>query len=139
MKLLDFVKLLSLDVKSYSDGLQQDVTGGYASDLLSDVLANSKKGDIWITLQTHQNIVAVANVKGLAGIIIVGRKEPQKDTLDKAEAEKITIMTTSMSAFETAGKIYQLLKQGSRGRGTKDSSENYQLAIINYHLKLTNI
>ena len=111
MKLLDFVKLLSLDVKSYSDGLQQDVTGGYASDLLSDVLANSKKGDIWITLQTHQNIVAVANVKGLAGIIIVGRKEPQKDTLDKAEAEKITIMTTSMSAFETAGKIYQLLRR----------------------------
>ena len=110
MKLYEIVNELSLDVKSCSEGLQNDVTGGYASDLLSDVLANSKKGDIWITLQTHQNIVAVANVKGLAGIIIVGRKEPQKDTLDKAEAEKITIMTTSMSAFETAGRIYQLVK-----------------------------
>jgi len=50
MKLSDLVKELSLEVKSYEDGLQRDVTGGYASDLLSDVIANSEKDNIWITL-----------------------------------------------------------------------------------------
>jgi predicted transcriptional regulator len=110
MKLSDFLKELPLEVKAFQDGIQRDVSGGYVSDLLSDVLANSKKDDIWITLQTHPNIVAVASAKGLAGIILVGGRTPQDETLGKAEAEKIPIMTTSMSAFDITGKIYQLLK-----------------------------
>ncbi len=110
MKLLDFVKELSLEVKSYKEGLQKDVTGGYVSDLLSDVMVNSRQGNLWITLQTHPNIVAIASLRDLAGIIIIGRREPQEETLKKAEAEKITITTTQMSAFEVAGRIYQLLK-----------------------------
>jgi predicted transcriptional regulator len=110
MKISDILKELSLEVKSFKDGIQRDFTNGYVSDLLSDVLANSKEGDLWITLQTHPNIVAIAVTKGLAGIIIVGGREPQKETLQKAEAERITIMTTPRHAFEVAGRIYQLLK-----------------------------
>ncbi|MBI4710725.1 MAG: serine kinase [Nitrospirae bacterium] len=109
MKLSEIVNKLPLKVNSYSDGLQKDVKGGYSSDLLSDVLANSSEGNVWITLQTNLNIVAVASVKNLAGIIIVGNKKPPEETLKKAGEEKITIMTTTMPAFETAGKIYQLL------------------------------
>jgi hypothetical protein len=111
MKLMDLVKELSLKVETYNEGLRRDVTGGYVSDLLSDVIANSEKNNIWITLQTHPNIVAVATLKGLAGIIIVGKRQPQEETLQKAEAEKITIMTTPMPAFEVAGRIYYLLKK----------------------------
>ena len=110
MKLNDIVNKLPLKVNSYNEGLQKDVSGGYSSDLLSDVLANSMQGNVWITLQTNLNIVAVASVKNLAGIIIVGNKKPPEETLKKAEEEKITIMTTSMPAFETAGEIYQLVK-----------------------------
>ncbi len=110
MKLNDFVEELSLEVKTCKDGLQNDITGAYVSDLLSDVMANSKQGNIWITLQTHLNIVAVAGLKSLAGIIIVGSRQLQEETLQKAEAEKITIMTTPLPAFEVAGRMYQLLK-----------------------------
>lgn len=110
MKLMDLVKKLSLEIKTYKEELQRDVTDGYVSDLLSDVIANSEKDNIWITLQTHPNIVAVATLKELAGIIIVGKRQPQEETLQKAEAEKITIMTTPLPAFEVAGKIYQLIK-----------------------------
>lgn len=110
MKLVDFVKELSLEVKTCEDGLQKDVSGGYMSDLLSDVLGNSFKNNIWITLQTHQNIVAVADARDLTGIIIVGNKQPQKDTLEKAALKGITIMTTPMTAFEVCGRIYRLLK-----------------------------
>lgn len=110
MKLSDLVKELSLEVKSYKDGLHRNVASGYVSDLLSDVLANGDKDNVWITLQTHPNIVAVASVKGLAGVIIIGKRQPDEETLKKAEVEKIPIMTTPMSAFEVAGRIYQLLK-----------------------------
>lgn len=110
MKLMDLVKELSLEVKSYEEGLQKDVTGGYVSDLLSDVMANGKEGNIWITLQTHMNILAVASLKGIAGIIIVNKRQLPEETLQKAETEKITVLTTPLPAFEAAGKFYQLLK-----------------------------
>lgn len=109
MKLADLVRELSLEVKTYKQGLQNNVTGGYVSDLLSDVMANSKKDNIWITLQTHLNIVAVASLRTLSGIIIVGNRQVHEDTITRAETEKVTIMTTPMSAFEVAGKIYQLI------------------------------
>lgn len=111
MKLSDLIGELSLEVKTGTDGLQKDVTGGYVCDLLSEVLANTAKNYVWITLQTHPNIVAVASVKGLSGIIIVNGKSLQKETQQKAESEKVTIMTTPLSAFEVAGKIYQMLNR----------------------------
>lgn len=109
MKLSEVIEKLSLDVKTVNVGLEQDVTGVYVSDLLSDVMANSKEGNIWITLQTHLNIVAVAGLKTMAGIIIVNNRQPEKEIIEKAESEKIAIMTTSLPAFEVAGKLYQML------------------------------
>ena len=111
MKLGDIIEKLSLEIKTGKEGLQNDVTGAYVSDLLSDVMANSKDGNIWITLQTHLNIVAVAGLKNLAGIIIVGNRKLQEEVLQKAEAEKIVVMTTPLPAFEAAGKLYQLLNK----------------------------
>lgn len=109
MKLGDLATTLSLKVLSCNNNLQNNVTGGYVSDMLSDVLANSGEGNIWITLQRHINIVAVANLKNLAGILIVSNRQPEDGVLKKAAEESITIMTTHFSAFEAAGRIYQLL------------------------------
>jgi hypothetical protein len=109
VKLSEVVDKLSLDVKTVNDSLTQEVTGVYVSDLLSDVMANSKDGNIWITLQTHLNIVAVAGLKNLAGIIIVNNRQPEKEITEKAQSENVTIMSTSLPAFEVAGKLYQML------------------------------
>ena len=109
MKLSEVVDKLSLDVKTVDEGLQKDVTGVYVSDLLSDVMANAQDGNIWITLQTHMNIVAVAGLKNLAGIIIVNNRQPEKEINKKAESEKVTIMTTSLPAFDVAGELYKML------------------------------
>ena len=111
MKLADLVKELSLDVKTCEEGLGKEVRGAYVSDLLSDVMGNSVEGEAWITLQTHLNIVAVAGLKNLAGIIIVGNRMVQDEILKKAESEQVTILTTPLSTFEAAGRLYQLLKK----------------------------
>ncbi len=110
MKLSEIVNALSLEVKTYRDGLNSDISGAYVSDLLSDVMANSKEGNVWITLQTHLNIVAVASLKGIRGIIIVSGRRVEEAVLKKAEEEKITVMIAPMSAFDVSGRIYQLLK-----------------------------
>ncbi|MDD5168234.1 MAG: serine kinase [Syntrophales bacterium] len=85
------------------------IQGGYVGDLLSDVMANSKEGDIWITRQVHQNIVAVASLKEHAGIILVQGCEPAPDTLEKAIKENIPIMVSDLPAFEAIGEVYNLI------------------------------
>jgi len=108
MKLQELVDSLSLVVKTASANLSKEVTGGYVSDLLSDVIANIKEGSVWITLQTHQNIVAVATLKELSGIILVNNRAPDADTLKKADEEGIPILVSSLPAFEIAGLLYNL-------------------------------
>jgi hypothetical protein len=104
------IKHLNLKVYSGFDRLKTKVLDGYSGDLLSDVMANSKEGDIWMTRQVHQNIIAVASLKDHAGIILVHGAEPAKDTLEKALKENIPLMGTDLSGFEIAGKVYNILK-----------------------------
>jgi len=108
MVLQEIVNSLSLDVKTPGLALTKEVTGGYVSDLLSDVMGNASQGNIWITLQIHLNIVAVASLKGLAGIILVNNRKPDEDTLRRAIAENIPVMTSTLPTFELVGRLYAL-------------------------------
>ncbi len=101
------VKTLGLEVNTGSDQLHQEVTGGYVGDLLSDVIAHSASGNIWVTIQTHPNIVAVASMKDLAAIILAGGREPDPETLKKASEEGIPLLRSSLPAFELVGRLYQ--------------------------------
>jgi hypothetical protein len=109
MKLKEITEKLQLKVLTGQENLDVDVTGGYTSDLLSDVIANSKQGNLWITLQIHQNIIAVAKLKDLAGIIIVNNREPDDDTLEKAKEENVLLLGSEEMAFEVSGKLYELI------------------------------
>lgn len=113
MKLQEIIKQCGFELKTHEENLNQEVTGGYCSDLLSDVMANAKDGNVWITLQTHSNIVAVAVLKNLAGIIIINNREPDEGTLAKAHEENIPIMTTKLSAFGIIGKLFELGIKGN--------------------------
>jgi len=108
ISLKKIVKELNLKVMTATGSLDREISGGYASDLLSDVIAHSQKDNIWITLQVHQNIVGVAALKELAGIIIVNKREPEEETLKKAEQENIPILVTELPTFEIVGRLYKL-------------------------------
>jgi hypothetical protein len=108
MTLGEIVQALGLEVRACSDQMERAVEGGYVSDLLSDVIAGAKEGDLWVTLQLHQNIVAVAFLNNLAGIVIVGGRQPDPDTLEKAEDQGVPIMVTSLPAYVVAGRLYEM-------------------------------
>ncbi len=114
IKLSDIVDAISLEIACGEKLLDREIKGGYASDLLSDVMANSKEGDIWITLQGHPNIVAVAKLKEIAGIIMVNNRTPDEETSEKAKAEGVPIMTSTLPAFELIGKLYEMGISGIR-------------------------
>ncbi len=110
MQLDALARELGLKVRCAEGNLKREVKGGYVGDLLSDVMANGKEGDIWITRQVHQNIVAVASLKDVAGIVLIQGSEPAPDTAAKANSEGIPILVTDLSAFEIVGQIYKLIR-----------------------------
>jgi hypothetical protein len=107
MKLKEIAEKLNLETRVTND-LEVEVNSGYVSDLLSDVLANSSEKDLWITLQIHPNIVAIANMKDLAGIVIINGREPEEETVKSARQKGVSIMVSKMTAFELSGKLYTL-------------------------------
>ena len=108
MKLQEIIDNLSLKVETPSADLGREVKGAYVSDMMSDVMGNAKDGFLWITIQVHLNIIAVASLKNLSGIILVNSRVPAEDTLKKAIEENIPIMTTPLSAFDLVGRLYGL-------------------------------
>lgn len=108
MKLREVVQRAEVEVKTASEHLDTEVTGGYASDLLSAVMANAKEGNIWVTWHTHPNIVAVAVVTKLAAVALAGDRQPEAETLRKAEEEQIPILVSKLPAFELIGRLYSM-------------------------------
>lgn len=85
-----------------------EVTGALVADLLSDVLANGAPGYVWITIQTHRNVAAVASAQSLAAIIITADRQPGDELLELAAAEQVTVLTSPESSYTVAGRLYEL-------------------------------
>ena len=112
MKLAEIIQELGLEVYHGGSKLDNDVNGAYVSDLLSDVMGHAREGQIWITLQAHLNVVAIASLKELAAIVFVKGIQPGPGVLDKAREEDIPLLGSSDNTFETAGSLYKMWKGG---------------------------
>ncbi|MCX7750667.1 MAG: DRTGG domain-containing protein [Candidatus Bipolaricaulota bacterium] len=108
MELGRVVSELGLEPLATGD-LTRDVQGGYACDLLSDVLAHAEAGDLWITHQRHLNVVAVAKLRDLAGVIFARGNRPSPDVVARAAQEGVNLFLSSEPAFEVAGRLHRLL------------------------------
>ena len=86
----------------------REVDGVFVSDMLSDVMAGAKSGNLWITVQTHKNIVPAANLVDVSAIVVTSGKRVPQDTLDLANQHNIGILSTKLSTYELIGKLYAL-------------------------------
>ena len=112
MTLREMIGKLELTVVAETGALDETVSGGYVSDLLSHVMGQAKAGQIWITMQGHQNIVAVASLVGLSAVIVAGGVEPEEQTVVKARDQEVVLCKTNLSTYEVAGRLYNLELQG---------------------------
>jgi len=108
MTVNDLVKRFGLQVVAGDQGLDRQVEDGYCGDLLSEIMGNAPEGCVWLTIQGHQNIVAVAVLRNMAAIIITGGQTPDDETLEKANQEQIPILLWSDSAYQLAGRLYSM-------------------------------
>jgi predicted transcriptional regulator len=107
MTVNDLVQRFDLYVAAGKEGLDHQVQGGYCGDLLSGVMANATEGCVWLTVQVHQNIVAVAALKQMAAVVLTDGQTPDEDTQQKADKESIPLLLTSDSAFDLAGRLHE--------------------------------
>jgi len=105
------IQELELEVFAGKNKISKPVKGAYASDLLSDVMGRAKEGEVWITMQTHKNIIAVASLKDLAAIIIVNGIKPDEDVVTTAESEGVVLLGATESSFDICGKLYKKMER----------------------------
>ena len=107
----DLVERLGL--KPLSKFEDRDVDGVFVSDMLSDVMAGAKSGNLWLTIQTHKSIVPAANLVDISAIVVTSGKQVPADTISLASRYNIAILSCELATFELVGKLYGL------GFGTK--------------------
>lgn len=113
MTVRDVAEALGLEVLAGED-LDREVRGGYAADLLSDVMAHAGAGSLWVTLQTHANVAAVASLKELAGVVIANGRRPEADLVARAREHKVNLLASPLPSFEIAGRLYGMGIRGSQ-------------------------
>jgi hypothetical protein len=104
----DIVSALDLQVAAGADHIGNQVNGGYASDLLSCVMAGPKAGDVWGTLQSHPNVVAVADLLNLAAVVVTEGTQPNAETLARADEKGIPVLLARKNTFDTVGDLVAL-------------------------------
>jgi len=111
MTIENVINALDLQVFAGVNKTGRQVKGAYVSDLLSDVMGKAREGELWITMQTHKNIIAVASLKDLSAILIVNGGKPDDETIAAAEQEGVILLGTGDRSFSTCGKLYKMMER----------------------------
>jgi len=100
--------LPSIRAQVLTGSAQVGVDGCYISDLLSDVLARAQPGVLWVTIQTHRNVISVAATKDITAVLFTCDRKPDPSIVAEAEEQGIVLLRTSLTTFEAAGKLWEL-------------------------------
>ena len=109
MTLQEIIEKLDLKVLTGpQDFTSIEPSGGYTSDLLSCVMAGAQNKHLWLTLQAHANIVAVAALLDLSAIIITEDAQPDAVTINKANEQGIILLSTPAPTYLVCGQLWEL-------------------------------
>lgn len=100
--------IVKLGLKSLSKFEHREIDGVFVSDMLSDVMAGVKSGNLWVTVQTHKSIIPAANLVDVSAIIITSGKQVPQETIELANQHDIAVLITELPTFELVGKLYAL-------------------------------
>lgn len=105
MKLSDICQ--KLELKCVSQMVEKEITGVYISDMVSDVIANAKAGNLLVTIQIHSNVVAAANLVDISSILVTQGKLPTDDVIKMADKASIPILSTELNRWQVTTKLYE--------------------------------
>lgn len=105
-------KLGLIDLTGQLNAGGREISAGFASDLLSDVLANGPAGGVLVTVQVHLNVIAVAVHAELAAVIFAANRRPDESVVAKAVSEGVALLASDLPAFEIVGRLYAMGVKG---------------------------
>lgn len=106
MKAKELAVLLEGIIVTDSATIENTFTDVYAGDLLSNVMANAKENNLFVTIMANINTVGVASLKDLPIIVLGEGKHANDIMVAKANEEKIAIIETPKNVVEVIRKIY---------------------------------
>ncbi len=96
-----------LELKGLTRMFEKGVTGVYISDMVSDVIANAKAGNVLVTLQVHNNVIAAANLVDVAAIVLTRGRTLPTEAITLAERAEIPVFSTNMDSWQVATRLYE--------------------------------
>lgn len=111
MKVLEFAEVIEGTLLTGAETGEHEIVTGYCCDLLSRVMADAPRDCAWMTVLTHTNIIAVAELAGIGCIVIPGGVAVPQPTLDKAAEENIPVLSTELGCYEISWRLHEALKE----------------------------
>lgn len=109
MKISDFATKINAEILSMPNP-DAEISGGYCGDLLSWVMGRAEEGQVWITIMSNINTVAVASLADVSAILLSENVEIEDSVIAKATEQGINLLRTEMSSFEAAVTLGELIK-----------------------------
>lgn len=101
----------ALDLKPLSvPDAEREYSGVYIGDLLSWVMGRAQSGNVWVTIMSNINIVAVASLADVACVILAENVVPEEAVLRTAEQKGVNVFSTGRTAYEVAAALAALGK-----------------------------
>ncbi len=107
MTVHEMARTLDLTPLSVTDG-DRDFSGVYIGDLLSWVMGRARADNVWITIMSNINIVAVASLADVACIILAEGVTVDDNIRATAEAKGINLYTSEKTAYELASMLARI-------------------------------
>ena len=98
---------LSLTTLTLPDG-EREIRGVYVGDLLSWVMGRAQADNVWLTIMSNLNIVAVATLADVSCIILCEGVTLDENVRNTAEAKGINVLATEGTAYQTAKRLAEL-------------------------------
>lgn len=106
MTIKDFIDLTGATLVTPQSDVSREITCGYACDLLSWVMSHGAAGMVWVTVQTHMNVVAVATLMDMAAVVAPEGIVFEADVIAKAQEEGIALLKSGKTAYTLCGMMY---------------------------------
>lgn len=106
MRLKEILDIIDGELLVSFDPAERDITRGYCGDLMSDVMANAEAGAVWITMQVHENVIAIAGMKEIGAVILCAGRSPAESVIEKANEQGVAIVASPLPSYEIAGRLY---------------------------------
>ncbi len=107
MKISQILEISEGTMLTPNADLNTDILGGFAGDLMSDVLASIQPESVLITGLSNPQVIRTALIADVRVVIFARGKQPAPETIKLAVEERLPVITSELGLYEISGRLLQ--------------------------------